>query len=227
MNGKSVRIAGLMLAVMMVLVLAVVPAYAASSAQASMPAWNTLAPGQTVEWDFAYTGNANGSAMVLLGMNPANSVGFNVYTDSQWRALSDPTQTVNPIGKGTQTMFSHHDGTVDILYNGDLTWGTDQVPGETFHIQVYSTSQQPAQYSFTQSGAGAGGLVPFVQMAMTQPPAAAQPIAVAQATGTKASPVQQGPLTLPVTGGSELIWLFGAAGVALLAAGWLARRRTN
>ncbi len=218
---------------------------AGANGQAGMNNWQTLQPGQTVEWIFNYTGNTD-NANVELSMNPANSVGFNVFSDNQWTT----GDTATPLGKGTQrTTKDTSTGQNIISNNGDLFWSTSSSGGsQRFHIVVFSTSQQPAQYWINATGPGAGSLTAFNASASntslqgqsaqgTSSNAGASTSAStsrsttgARSTtrsGTSNAGASQAPRTLPRTGGSDLAVLFAAAAAALIAGGWLARRRTN
>jgi LPXTG-motif cell wall-anchored protein len=246
MRGKTSSVFGLLLVAFMVLVLAAVPAYAASPAQGGMNNWYTLAPGQSQEWIFHYTGNDD-KATIELASDPANSVGFRVYTNQQWSSLASDS-TIVPVGQGTQTTSKDDNGNITTLNNGDLFWVAGSRNGDTYHVQVYSRSGQAVRYWINATGAGNGGLAPFnqnnqVQLAQTQTNPGAQTTQSAQATQgtqpnqtgtsgalaqgqTTTTPGQTGPRTLPVTGGESnaLIWLFGI-GLVLISAGWMARRR--
>lgn len=219
MRGISLRAAGLILAVVLVLVLAVGPVYASSSAQQGGVTVYTLQPGESAEWIFNYTDDSQ-PGILQLSSDQNNAVALKVYTDAGWAALGAGNSDIDPVGQGTQRTQKNSDGTTDILFNGDLFWETNSSAPGTFHAQVVSSSTTPIHYTLTQSGAGAGGLAPFGAAAPVPLPAAvAQPTAAAAATS-------QAPTTLPQTGGAEYLLLLGA-GSALVAAGWLARRRAN
>lgn len=226
---KSLRGMGLILAVMLILVLAVVPAYAQSggnqqfmAGRAGMNNWQTLAPGQSVEWRFHYLGGSDSpTGTIELAMDPANSVRFDVFTEQQWVSAS-----TDHVGAGTVQTRSDKNGKDVIQNNGDLFWQVSTPDGQTFHIQVVNTTQQTVRYWINSSGAGNGGLAMY---SAPMAPANRPQLALAS-PATRGAPTASGggaaPLTLPVTGGSELSLLLGA-GLTLIAGGWLARRRTN
>ena len=236
MRGKWFSVLGFMVMIM-VFALAAVPAFAASPAQQGTPGmnnWYSIAAGQSQEWIFHYTGNDD-RAVIELASDPANAVGFNVYTDQQWTSLSSDS-TLVPTGRGTQTTHTDSNGDKTVLNNGDLFWETGASSGNTYHIQVINASSQTVRYWINASGPGDGGLAPFsmpnqVQMAQTQtnrgtttsPSVSASAMAQAR---TSTTGNLQGPRTLPVTGGASdlVIWLFGI-GLVLISAGWMARRR--
>ena len=236
MRGKAISVAGIALAMMMVVVVAVAPAYAASPAQqstntmAGVNNWHTLAAGQTVEWDFNYQAISLNTSpqtfdqgIITLAGNPQGAVGFRVYTDQQWKNLGNVSTTVTPIGQGTLTMTTDSNGNSVVANNGYLTWVTSSASGGLYHIQVYSTSSQPAQYWIAASGGGDAGLM----MYSPNTPTMAQPSMAVQAPSSSASAVAQAPQTLPVTGGSGSsgLALLVVAGLALVAAGLVTRRR--
>ena len=205
MRGKAVSVVGIALAMMMVVVVAVAPAYAASPAQqigsmmAGVNNWHTLAPGQTAEWDFTYQAVVLNTspqtfdhAIITLASNPQGAIGFKVYTNQEWMNLGNVSTTVTPSGEGTLTKVKNADGTTSVVNNGYLTWVTSSAAGMRYHIQVYSTSSQPAQYWIAASGGGDAGLVPY-QATTVQPStsAPAQPSGAAVQAQPSASPAQQ------------------------------------
>lgn len=275
MRGKSLRASAIILAAMLVLVLAVVPAYAQSGSGNSggaangsgsngygMNAWHTLQAGQHDEWVLLYTGGDNTTATVSLNTDGNNAVKFDVYTDQQWTSRGQDA-TITPIGRGTQTTSrNNEDNTVTVLNNGDLTWQVHNTAGNKFHLDVYSNSNQPVRYWINVTGDGNGGFslnrgnngAQFVQSnnntnanagAVANANAGAAGASVsgtASATtggntatgGQSSAAVAQaqtgataGPRFLPRTGGADsaVIWLFGI-GLALVAGGWIARRKS-
>jgi hypothetical protein len=239
MHGKSFRIVGLILAIMLV-ALVVVPASASPVLQsggngvAGVNSWQTLQPGTTQEWILTYTGD-NENANIELGMNPGSSVGFNVFTDQQWKNVD----LSEPVGQGTirKTTDTSIDEKV-VANNGDLFWSTSSSGGsQVYHIQVYPRTQQPAQYWINAFGPGVGTLTAYNSNATNTnlQGQLVQTGAAGQANGTTTAPTIQNtsgtntqnlgaPRTLPVTGGMDLVWLLGAA-LMLIAAGLLTHRR--
>jgi LPXTG-motif cell wall-anchored protein len=187
-----------------------------------------------------YNGSDN-KATVQVGQDPQNSINFNVYTNAQWASLPGITSETDlePVGKGTQHT-STSGTTTTITDNGDLFWEVGSANGETYHIQIRNDTTAPARYWITATGAGVTSLAPFSMAGLTVYTAQGVPVATAPTTTTAAkapatttttttpATTTTGPRTLPVTGGSDVtyIWLFGA-GALLLAAGAVARRRTN
>lgn len=165
MRGKSLRAAAIILAVMLVLVLAVVPAYAQSGTVTNNQGsngfgtnvWHTLQAGQHDEWVLLYTGGDNTTATVELGTDSNNAVKFDVYTDQQWVSRASDS-TIIPVGRGTQTTSRNtEDNTVTMLNNGDLTWQIHNTAGNKFHFDVYSTSNQAVRYWINVTGDANGG----------------------------------------------------------------------
>ena len=234
MRGKVWRAAGIILAALIAVAVPMISA----SAQSSGPTYYTLNPGQTVEWDLHYNGSDN-TAVIEVGAIPQGSVGFNVFTNQQW--INADTGT--PIGKGTQwSQIDTSSGERIFQNNGDLMWETGQSAPETYHIQVYSNASQPIQYTITATGAGVDSLGPFapqkptIQLAQAQPGTSSAMTQAQTATGTSSAvalaqtgttgAASRAPRTLPVTGGAEELALLFSAGTALVAAGWLVRRRS-
>lgn len=228
MRGQSFRVLGLAIAVLMGLVFAVVPAFAQSGTGGGQGVWYTLAPGQSQEWIFQYTGNKD-RAVVELASNGAHNgqdVLFKVYTDQQWRSLASDS-TVTPIGAGTVGKKTDTNGTVTYQNNGDLLWETGSTEGQTFHIQVYSTVNQPVQYWISATGAGIGFFGPAqgVQLVTAFPGnQTSNQQQMAQVQPAQGTTQGRAPRTLPVTGASDLSVLF-AAGLALIASGWVLSRK--
>ena len=246
--SRSARLA-LRLAVVLALVLAVVvlcvvgPAYAAGlpqqagGAAGGMNNWYTLAAGGSVEWVLHYSGSDN-PALIAFGVDPANSIAVNVYDDGQWRALGAGNRSVVPVGRGTSGTAGAWSGNQDLINNGKLFWEAGARPAVIFHIQVINSTQGPARYWIAEAGPGAGWLTPNFSVAAATPTAQSsaaaptpagqtqQPAAAGQAspggTGAQGSPPPQ---TLPVSGSAPLVLSFGA-GLTLVGAGWLVRRRT-
>ncbi len=230
MRAKSLRMVFVAVLVMMALVLAAVPTFAQSGSSNSMVGmnnWQTLQPGQSVEYRLNFLGSGSGKATVMVGSNPSGAINYNVYTDQAWKTSGDP------IGKGTvqKTVFGNPGATASSLYSGDLIWQTNDPSGGVYHIQITNTSQQAAQYWIDATGAGNGGLSAFNAPATTLAMTSGANTGAATAAGTTASAssttTNQGPLTLPVTGGSAnvVLYLGLGAGLALIAAGWLTTRK--
>ena len=242
--ARSGRLALVPAFVLAVVVLSVAgPAHAAGQPQqvggvaGGIYNWYTLAAGGSVEWVLHYSGSDN-PALIAFGVDPANSIAVNVYDDGQWRALGAGNRSVVPVGRGTSGTAGAWSGNQDLINNGKLFWEAGARPAVIFHIQVINSTQGPARYWIAEAGPGAGELTPNFSVAAATPtaqPAAAaptpagqtqQPAAAGQAspggTGAQGSPPPQ---TLPVSGSAPLVLSFGA-GLTLVGAGWLVRRRT-
>ena len=153
MSARSYRNAGLILAVVMVAVTAVAPAYASSLAVPAQQGagtgvgnWQTLYS-QPLEFDLAYPGGNEG-AIVELAANPPNTVGFNAYTDQQWKALAAGDTSVKPIGGGSPNSYS----------GGNLVWRVGASTPSVFHIQVYPTTANPTSFWIAMTGWGSSVL---------------------------------------------------------------------
>jgi LPXTG-motif cell wall-anchored protein len=241
MSAKSLRMVLVAVVVMTALVVAVVPSFAqsgtAGGAMTGMNNWRTLQPGQSVEYRLNFLGSGTGSATIMVAGNPTSAIRFDVYTDQQWMTASSSTTTITPVGRGTVQNITGGTGANSTgLFNSDLIWVTNDRASGLYHIQVTNTSQQAAQFWIDTTGAGNGGLSPYpgVSLATTGTTATTATTNTTATTGTTAktgttattSTTAQGPRTLPVTGGSSnLVVVLMGAGLALIAAGWLATRR--
>lgn len=238
------RSAGLVLALVGVILLLANPACAAAPAQQAGPVggiynWYALAPGQSVEWVFHYPGHGD-AALIAFGIDPANTITINVYTDEQWRSLGAGIWPVEPIGRGTPGTIDVWSNNQDLIESGSLFWEAATWPEVIFHIQMTNASQGEARYWIAQGGPGAGQLAPYAPIAPVSAPAPAgapvpaaaaltsaaaqpQPAAPAGQISTGAAPASGAPppQTLPVTGAVALGPL--VAGLALAAAGWRLR----
>ena len=231
MRAKSLRLVLTAVVVMMALLVAVVPSFAqsgASGAGTGMNNWQTLQPGQQVEYRLNFLGSATGSVTVMVGSNPSNAVSFKVFTDQAWMTSGDA------VGQGTvqkHTGSSSSDtaatATPSPLFGGDLIWATNNKAGGLYHIQVTNNSQQAAQFWIDASGAGNGGLSPFTFVSTNTTANTAAGTTAKTATTATTAKTAQGPLTLPVTGDSANLVIYMGAGLALLAAGWLATRKAT
>ncbi len=157
LSAHSLRKVGFVL-----LVIALMP-LAAASAFAAAPAPPTATPvalgtgignwqvidGQPLEYDFQYIG-AGLPVQLMLGVDPAGSVGFNVYTEDQWRALANGNRGVMPVGRGTHNAYTV----------GDLFWQLVSPSSGRYHVQVFPTGEGTARFWIALTGAGASGLTP-------------------------------------------------------------------
>jgi hypothetical protein len=222
------------------LVLGSLPAYGVAFAQqAGTPGlnnWQSLAGGQAAEWVFQYTGSSN-PALVAFGADPNGAIAVNVYDDGQWRALMAGDTSVQPVGRGTSGTMGGWSSNQDLISNGNLFWEAKARPGVTFHIQVINNSQTAARYWIAAAGSGAGSLTLASPAAGPTAAPTAQPSGGSQTSGSQTSgqtanaatsgagtPSATGnpPQQLPVSGAGP--FAVPAAGLALSAAGWLARR---
>jgi hypothetical protein len=256
-NPKRMFAAGLVLGALALLALAVVPASAGGLPQQGTGAvpgvdiWYVLPPGQQAEWLFQYGGSYQ-RALVAFGVDPANAIAVNVYTDEQWRYLGAGDTSVQPVGKGTNGTLENWDDSKDLVRRANLFWEARSSRKTAFHIQLLNTTQQPARYWLSTAGVGARDLTAVSAVtpaAQAQPSAAssagpAQAQSVPSATAVPAPAQAQSvpsatavpapvatsaagrvppPRTLPASGGGEIA-LLGCAGAALTGAGLLARR---
>lgn len=146
MRARYYRNAGLVLAVVMVAVTGVAPAYASSLAVPArgtgVGSWQTLYS-QPLEFDLSYPGDNEG-AIVEMATNPPNTAGFNVYTDQQWKALSGGDKNVTPIGAGSPNSYA----------SDHLVWKVGASTPSLFHIQVYPTTGNSTSFWIAQTGWG-------------------------------------------------------------------------
>ena len=173
MSHSFSRLAGLILVMVGVVLLAVNPAGAAGLPQQAgvaggMYNWYPLAPGQSVEWVFHYPGHGD-AALIAFGVDPANSIKVDVYTDDQWRSLGAGIWPVEPVGRGTPGTLDQWSGSQDLIDSGDLFWEAVTWPEVIFHIQIANASQAPARYWIAQGGPGAGELAPYAPIAAISP----------------------------------------------------------
>ena len=230
---STYRSAGLVLALVGVILLVANPACAAVPAQQAGPVggiynWYALAPGQSVEWILNYPGHGD-AALIAFGIDPANTITIDVYTDEQWRSLGAGIWPVEPVGRGTPGTIDAWSDSQDLIKGGSLFWEAVAWPEVVFHIQMTNASQGEARYWIAQSGPGAGQLAPYAPITPLSAPAPAgapvqpQPAAPAGQISPGAAPASDAPppQTLPVTGAAALGPL--AAGLVLAAAGWRLR----
>ena len=243
MRYSTFRSAGLVLALVGVMLLLASPACAAGPSQQAGPVggiynWYALAPGQSVEWILNYPGHGD-AALIAFGIDPANAITINVYTDEQWRSLGAGVWPVEPVGRGTPGTIDVWNDNQDLIKSGSLFWEAATWPEVIFHIQMTNASQGEARYWIAQGGPGAGQLAPYAPIAPVSAPAptgAPAPAAPASAvppqpqpaapagqssTGAASASGALPPQTLPVTGAVVLAPL--VAGLALAAAGWRLR----
>jgi LPXTG-motif cell wall-anchored protein len=230
MRAKSLRLVLMAVVVMIALLVAVVPSFAQSGSAGSMTGmnnWQTLQPGQAVEYRLNFLGSDTGPVTVMVGSNPSTAISFNVYTDQAWSSSGDP------IGKGTvqNTTNGNVGATPSPLFGSDLIWQTNGKAGGLYHIQITNTAQQAAQFWIDATGAGNGGLNAY-SAAAASATATTGITTTTRATGTTATTgttgtTAQGPKTLPVTGDSSNLVVYLSAGLALIAAGWLATRKAT
>jgi hypothetical protein len=109
--------------------------------------WHTILPGQPQEFDFNY-GGSNISSQIVLGADPGTAVGFNVYTDQQWKGLVAGNTSITPVGRGTPNAHEP----------GNLFWQAQSSSPEVFHVQVYCTISQDAHFWIELAGNGSPGL---------------------------------------------------------------------
>ena len=155
MSAKSFRTAWPILTLIVIGVLAAATNAAAAPAQPSpTPRPHTgignFQPlsGQPLEFDFLYTGGES-PVQILMGVDPAASAGFSVYTDQQWRDLSAGDRSVQPVGRGTPNPKEP----------ADLFWELVSASGGLYHVQVYQTSSAPASFWIALNGSAASDLV--------------------------------------------------------------------
>jgi len=225
------RSAGLVLALAGLVLLTANPACAAGLAQQAGPVggiynWYALPPGQSVEWVFHYPGHGD-AALIAFGIDPANAITINVYTDEQWRSLGAGVWPVEPVGRGTPGTLDAWSNSQELIKSGSLFWEAVTWPEVIFHIHMTNVSQGEARYWIAQDGPGAGQLAPYAPIAPIGAPAPAgapaqpQPVAPAGQISPGAASDAPPPQTLPVTGAVALAPL--AAGLVLAAAGWRLR----
>ncbi len=171
MFGRITRSVVLALGVFVAFILAAAPAFASGTAGQGVQYpgigignWQSIGS-QPLEFDLAYAGNDVG-AEIQVASNPASRVGFNVYTDGQWKQLAAGNTSVIPVGRGTPNPKA----------GNNLTWQARQAPRELYHIQVYLIGTGPAAFWINQQGCGNCALY-----AVSQLPAQAQPQAAAPA----------------------------------------------
>jgi hypothetical protein len=122
--------------------------------------WQAI-DGQPLEYTFWYQGQ-NKPANILLGMDPANSVRFDVYTDDEWRALGGGDQTVKQVGAGTPNADEP----------GDLFYQLQSPSQGLYHVQVSSNGTGNARYWITTAGNGTDGLTAISPAFVPATPAA-------------------------------------------------------
>ncbi len=180
MFGRITRSMVLALGVFVAFMLAAAPAFASGTAGQGVQYpgigvgnWQPIGS-QPLEFDLAYAGNDVG-AEIQVASNPASRVGFNVYTDFQWKQLAAGNSSVTPVGKGTPNPTA----------GNNLTWKASQAPGELYHVQVYLIGTQPAAFWINQQGCG--NCVLFAVSPLSAQP---QPQAAAPAPAPAPSPVK-------------------------------------
>jgi hypothetical protein len=102
------------------------------------------------EFAFQYQGTGL-PVQILVGVDPAGTVGFNVYTDAQWMALGAGDRTVKPVGRGTHDPFSV----------ADLSWRSSSASGGLYHVQLFQITPAATRFWIAIAGPGAAGLNPM------------------------------------------------------------------
>jgi LPXTG-motif cell wall-anchored protein len=246
MSHPFYRVARLALALAAAVLFTVHPAGAsgphqeAGAAVVGMYNWHTLASGQSVEWLFRYPGGDD-PALIAFGTDPANSITISVYDDAQWRALGAGDWQIEPVGRGTSGTLNKWNENQDLIDSGNLFWEAAAGAAALFHIQLTNSSQGPGRYWIAEGGSAGGELTPYSALAAASPtsqPTLAAPSTVTSAQapqpagagqsafGTAVAQPLQPPQTLPITGAAGVI-LALAAGLMLVVAGWLLRRRAG
>lgn len=245
---KAIRTLGIPFALLLLLVLAVTPAFAQSGqaciTNASNTAnltgannWQTLC-GQAAVFAFDYSGNGD-QAMIEMATNPTNSAAFYVYPQSQFNMGVNMTNPFNgggdtnnpqfvdtlgtPIGAGTQqvTGQANADGSRNYLNNGNLMWsGASAAPG-TYYILVQPRTNQNSSFWINATGPGVSNFRYMPAGAAPQTQLAMATTQQGGGTGAAGRP----PVTLPRTGGEFEAFQLLAAGAALVSAGLFLRRR--
>ena len=156
----------LLLAALLLLVPAALPAHAAALLQETpqvytggFNVWYPLFPGQTADWTFQYTGQGN-LALVAFGDFPTNSLSVSVYDDGQWQLMATGRTGFTPIGRGTTgtTWGWTYPQYQPLITTGNLFWEAKAAPAVLFHSEVTDSSQKAIGYWIAQAGPGAGGL---------------------------------------------------------------------
>jgi len=228
MLKRRVEIAGAVLAVLLIMVLAAIPASAAGLGQTGTTGgnqqcisnvtspssgasytglgnWQTLC-GKDVTYTFTYGGSSL-PVYIEMATSPGNSAEFFVYSAAQWQQNGNAGTNV-PTGAGTSNPAAH---------NGNLWWQGQSAFAGTYYVVVHPTTQQNSIYWIDLTGNGSG----FNLMS-----AAAAPSAAATTTPAQGTTQGQAPRTLPTTGGSADLALPLLAVALIALGGWLARRRT-
>ena len=205
--------------VVMIVALFATPAFAqnagsAQGANSAQAGWQALAPRSTVLYTFKY----NGGDTVQLEMmtNPIDGAGFTVWNQTAWtnRALDSTTKST---GAGTKQLVRNDQGT-RVPANDNLFWNSTTPDNETYYVEVTSNSDQAVSYNLQLTGNSAGSL--NLPSAAGKP--AAQPAAMA--------PAPAAPRTLPVTGTSDALPVWGLGLILVAGAfvyGGLRMRRNN
>jgi len=155
LSVRSIRSVGYVLVAIVLCVLAAAPILAAGPTPPPAPSrtgignWQAI-NGQPLEYDFQYAGTGL-PVQILLGMDPASSVGFNVFTDDEWRTLAGGGRLVAPVGRGTHNPYAV----------GDLSWQLASPSGGLYHVQIFTQSAGTARFWIAQAGPGSGGLTPI------------------------------------------------------------------
>ena len=182
-RAHSLRNAGLVFVALVALVLVVCAtpvAFAAGPAATPVPASRTgignwqVINGQPLEYEFQYFGRGL-PVQILVGMDPASSVGFSVYTDDAWRDLANGDRKAAPIGRGTRNSHAV----------GDLFWQMASPSSGHYHVQIYTLGAGTARYWIAQAGSGGSGLTPISPaVAVATPVPTAKPAVVAATAPT-------------------------------------------
>jgi hypothetical protein len=158
LNSHSIRDVGFVLVLTFALVLLLtVPALAGVPVATPAPTptllsgigtWQAI-DGNPLEYTFRYSGQDR-PAQIMLAADPAGSVGFNAYTDAQWKTMGGGSRGITPIGQGTHNAFAQ----------GDLYWELESPDGGLYHIQVFNLKPGDAHFWIAKSGSGTSGLTP-------------------------------------------------------------------
>lgn len=237
---------GIPFALLLLLVLAVAPAYAQGAqgclTNVSNPAnafgmnsWQTLC-GQPAIFSFNYSGD-NDPARLEMATMPQNAANFYMFTQTEFNKGINQTDILNgggdtnnarfvdtlavPFGSGTQTTIKTSDGSTAFLNNGNLTWTGGTTFSGTYYVVVRPTTNQPVSFWINPTGSGISNFHYVSSVGTSQQPM--QQLAMAT-TGTNLG-ASQAPRLLPRTGGEFEAMQLLAAGAALVAGGWFLRRR--
>src|SRR5450759_642512 len=184
LSARSIRNVGLVLVAIVLGGLAAAPVSAANPTPPPAPSrtgignWQAI-NGQPLEYGFQYAGTGL-PLQILLGMDPASSVGFSVYTDDEWRYLAGGDRTAMPVGRGTHNSYAV----------GDLFWQLASPSGGLYHVQIFTLSAGTARFWIAAAGPGASSLTPISPAVVTATPVpAAKPVVVAGTAPTTTLPL--------------------------------------